>query len=79
MFCAFIALIAVLEMNNRLSAFMKEKSMSKDSLIYELEKIKTVFMSDGKRLMNPITKKQRTIFEACGLTEEDLKAYVDSH
>jgi transposase len=79
MFCAFVALIAVLEMNNRLSSFMKEKSMSKDSLIYELEKIKTVFMSDGKRLMNPITKTQRTIFEACGLTEEDLKLYVTCH
>jgi transposase len=79
MFCAFIALIAVLELNNRLSAFMKEKSMSKDSVIYELEKIKVVFMSDGKRLLNPITKTQRTIFEACGLTEDDLKSFVNCH
>jgi transposase len=79
MFCAFIALIAVLELNNKLSAFMKEKSMSKDSLIYEMEKIKVVFMSDGKRLMNPISKTQRTIFGACRLTEEDLKSFVNCH
>ena len=78
MFCAFIALIAVSKMANMLSPFMKTKSMSKDGLISELEKIKVVTMSDGTKLMNPITKTQRTIFEACNLSEDDLKAYVNS-
>ena len=78
MFCAFIALIAVSEMTNRLSCIMKKKSMSKDGLISELEKIKIIIMPDGKRLINPITKTQRTIFEACGLTTEDLRSYVDT-
>ena len=77
MFCAFIALIAVSKMANMLTLFMKSKSMSKDGLISELEKIKVVTMSDGTRLMNPITKTQRTIFEACNLSEDDLKAYVN--
>jgi transposase len=77
MFCAFIALIAISKMANMLSVFMKSKSMSKDGLISELEKIKVVTMSDGTRLMNPITKTQRTIFEACNLSEDDLKAYVN--
>jgi len=75
MFCAFIALIAALEMSNRLSVFMKEKSLCKNSLISELEKIKVVFMNDGRRLMNPVTKTQRTIFEACGFSEDDLLRY----
>ena len=76
MFCAFIALIAVSKLAIMLSDFMKSKSMSKDGLVSELEKIKVVTMSDGTRLMNPITKTQRTIFEACDLSEDDLKAYV---
>ena len=57
---------------------MKTKSMSKDGLISELEKIKVVKMSDGTKLMNPITKTQRTIFEACNLSEDNLKAYVNA-
>jgi transposase len=75
-FCAFVALIAVCEITNRLRSFMRERSMSKDDLISEMEKIKVVITESGKRLMNPITKTQRTILEACGLTEDDLKAYV---
>jgi transposase len=78
MFCAFIALIAVSRMVHYLSEFMKSKSMSKDGLISELEKIKIITMSNGIRLMNPITKTQRTIFEACKLSEESLKAYIDN-
>jgi len=76
MFCAFIALIVALEMENKLSVYKEEKSMSKSALISELEKIKVVFMNDGKRLMNPITKTQRTIFEHCGISEDDLKSWV---
>jgi transposase len=76
MFCAFIALICALEIMNRLSTFMKEKSMSKDAVIYELEKIKIVFMNDGRRLMNPVTKTQRTILELCGFSENDIKSYI---
>ena len=76
MFCAFIALIAVSKMSTLLTDFMKSKSMSKDGLISELEKIKIVTMSDGTRLMNPLTKTQRTIFNACGLTEDTLNAFV---
>jgi hypothetical protein len=76
MFCAFVALIAVSKMAQLLTGYMKEKSMSKDALISELEKVKVVTMLNGHRLMNPLTKTQRTILEFCGLTEEDLKKYV---
>ena len=77
MFCAFIALIAALEMVNRLSDFMKEKSFSKGAVIKEMEKIKIVFMGNGKRLINPVTKTQRTILESCGFSENDVKSYVE--
>jgi len=76
MLVAFIALIAVSRLSSRLSDFMKAKSMSKDGLISELEKIKMVTMSNGLRLMNPITKTQRNIFEICNLSENDLKRYI---
>ena len=76
MFCAFIALIAATEMDNKLAVYKKEKSMSKMGLISELEKIKVVFMDDGRRLMNPITKTQRTILEYCGFSEKDLNLYI---
>jgi len=79
MFCSFIALIAAIEMANRLSEFMEKKSMSKDALISELEKIRVVAMSDGRRLMNPLTKTQRTIFETFGLSQEDILNYVNNN
>ena len=78
MFCAFIALIAALEMGKKLSVYKKEKSMSKAAIITELEKIKVVFMNDGRHLMNPVTKTQRTILENCGFSEVDLKSYVNN-
>ena len=79
MFCSFIALITAIEMANKLSELMKQKSMSKDAVISELEKIRVVTMSDGRRLMNPLTKTQRTIFEAFGLSQEDIINYVNNN
>jgi transposase len=78
MFCSFIALIAAIEMANKLSEFMKKKSMSKEAVISELEKIRVVIMSDGRRLMNPLTKTQRTIFETFGLSQDDLINYINN-
>ena len=76
MFCAFISLIAVSKLSSMLSDFMKKKGMSKDGLISEMEKIKIITLNDGVRLMNPITKTQRTILEACGLSADDIKDSV---
>ena len=78
LFCAFIALIVVSHINCKLESLMKEKSLSKNSIITEMEKIKVVFTTGGKRLMNPITKTQRNILEAFGLSEEDLRFYISS-
>ena len=57
---------------------MKEKSLSKNTIITEMEKVKVVFTAYGKRLINPITKTQRLILEAFGLGEEDIKRYIAS-
>ena len=76
LFLAFVALIAVSHLGNRLADFMKEKAMSKDSVILELEKIKTVAVSESKRLLNPLTRTQKLILEPIGLEEDDVKTYV---
>ena len=76
LFLAFIALIAVSELQVVLKKMMREKAWSKDSIIAELEKIKVVFASNGRRLMNPLTKTQRLIFEAFHLNEDDLRTYA---
>jgi transposase len=76
MFCAFISLIAVSKLSSMLSEFMKKRGMSKDGLISEMEKIKIITLNDGVRLMNPITKTQRTILEACGLSADDIKSSI---
>jgi transposase len=76
MFLAFVALIAASEMQAKLGKMMRERSWSKDAVIRELDKIKVITAADNRRLMSPVTKTQRLIFEAFGLSEDDLKAYV---
>lgn len=55
---------------------LRSHNTNTTSLIAELEKIKIVTLTNGTQLMNPITKTQRTIFEACNLNEDDLKLYI---
>ena len=76
LFVAFVSLIVVCELSRLLSEFMRVKSLSKVGLFLELDKIKVVVLSDGVCLINPLTKTQRDILEACGLTEDDLKNYL---
>jgi transposase len=77
LFCAFIGLIVASAIEEKLHKFLNDKSWSKNNLIEELEKIHIITTKTGQRLMNPLTKTQRTIFEYFGLTEKDLVAYVD--
>ena len=76
LFVAFVSLVVVCELSGLLSEFMRVKSLSKVGLFLELEKIKVVVLSDGVCLINPLSKTQRDILEACGLTEDDLKNYL---
>jgi transposase len=79
MFCAFIALIAVSQIANGLSGIKRKKPIGKPEMIMELEKIKVVYLKDGRRLMNPVTKAQRTILEACGTTVDDLMYFIGNN
>ena len=76
MFCAFISLVAVSSIINNVRGVMEKKPSSKDSIISEMNKIKIVSTLDGSRLMNPVTKTQRLIFEAFNITEDRLKSYA---
>jgi transposase len=76
MFCAFISLIVTMEIGVKLGEFMKARKWSKDSVIKELENIAVLKAPHGKRLMNPVTKTQKEIFQAFGLRLEDLEDYI---
>jgi transposase len=76
MFCAFISLIVVSVITNKLRDIKIKKSLSKDSLISEMDKIKVVNVTQCRRLMNPLTKTQRLILEAYGISEDRLITYA---
>jgi transposase len=79
LFCAFIALIVASSMSEGLrgiNAVGGHRKLGKNAVVSELEKIKIVMMEDGSRLMNPLTKRQRVIYEAFGTNEDDLKSYA---
>ena len=81
LFCAFIALIATSEMSNCLNVFNdanKQRTLSKRSLISELQKIRVFITHDNRRLMNPLTKTQRSLFEALKVSEDDLNIYISN-
>lgn len=78
MFVAFFALILRSCMQNKLRMYLSETGMSFSSVLKELRKIKYVHTKDGKRLLSPITKKQRDILNACCLSADDLPAWLGS-
>ena len=79
LFCAFIALIAASEMSKDLNVFNgsnKSRTLSKRAMISELEKIKVFVTPDGKRLINPLTKMQRALLDACKANNLQLNEYI---
>ena len=81
LFCAFIALIAASEISNRLNEYnaaSKQRTLSKRGLISELEKIRVYITPNGRRLMSPLTKTQRSLFDAFAVSQNDLNAYISS-
>jgi hypothetical protein len=57
---------------------MDESGLTFSSVLKELRKIKYVHTCDGKKLLSIITKKQRDIFIACGLSTDSLPAWLSS-
>ena len=78
MFIAFFALILRSCMQNKLRAYLDETGLTFSSILKELGKMKYVYTHDGKKLLSPITKKQRDILNACGLSTDDLPAWLAS-
>lgn len=75
-FIAFFALILRSCMQNKLRTYLSETGLSFSSVLKELRKIKYVHTQDGKKLLTPITKRQRDILNAFGLSTEDLPAWL---
>ena len=76
MFVAFFALVLRSCMQNKLREYMSETSISFSSVLKELRKLKYVHTHDGKKLLSPVTKKQREILIACGLSSENLSPWL---
>lgn len=78
MFVAFFALILRSCLQNKLRDYMSEANLTFSSVMKELRKMKYVHTLDGKRLLSPITKKQRDILTACALSPADVHAWLST-
>ena len=78
MFVALFALILRSCMQNRLRAYLTESGLTFSSVWKELRKMKYVHTRDGKKLLSPITKRQREILNACSLSTDNLPAWLAS-
>ena len=78
MFVAFFSLIMRSYIQNRVRPYQLETGITFASILKELNKIKFVCTADGRKLLTPVTKKQRDIFLACGFSTEDIPAWLSS-
>ena len=80
MFVAFIALILKTFIHNKLKNYIDANgSMSMAQVFDELRMVKVVKVKNGISLLNPLTKKQRTLWEQMGMTEDDLVAALEKY
>lgn len=78
MFITFFSLILRSCMQNKLRVYLAKTGSSFSMIIKELQKLKFVHTLSGKKLLSPVTKKQREILNAFGLSTEALHAWLDS-
>ena len=79
-FIAFIGLILRTYAHNRLRDYLDaNRPMSMPQVYDELRMIKAVKTKTGMVLRSPITKKQRTMLEQFGITEEKLEATMKEY
>jgi len=76
LFCAFVALIAAMELTRGLNACEATRGTTKKEAIYEMEKARCVTAPGGQRLMNPLTRRQKDILAAFGWGEDEIKDYI---
>ncbi len=78
LFVAFFALILRSCMQNKLRTYLVDTGMTFSSVLKELRKMKFVQTRDGKKLLSPVTKRQRDIFNTLGLSTEEIPNWVAS-
>lgn len=76
-FIAFVSLILRSILENTIGEFNRNNNLTIEKVMKELSKIRVVHLSNGTSLLNPITKKQRSILENFGVTEEDILKSVN--
>jgi transposase len=76
MFVAFISLIIRSFINNKLKEYTISKGLPFPAIIKELRKLRFVTTADGRKLLAPVTKKQRDILNACGYSDEDIPVWL---
>jgi hypothetical protein len=75
-FCAFIALIAAMHLQNKLGKLMAKNNLTKDKIILELEKMQVVQFCQNKRQYTPLSKLQKSILIEFGLTESVYEEFL---
>jgi transposase len=78
MFCAFLALILRKHIENKLSEWLKKNNYTVERVLRELNKVRSIFFSGKRRLLNPLTKKQKEIYSLLGAQPEDLTLFIES-
>ena len=76
LFCAFVALIAAMHMQDKLGKLMTENSLTKDKIVLELEKMQVVQFGENKRQYAPLSKLQKSIISEFGFTENDYSEFL---
>jgi len=76
-FVAFFSLILRSYIQNKLKQYQQETGTSFTAIMKELNKIKLVFTADGKRMLTPVTKKQRDILDLCGVSVDDIPKWLN--
>jgi transposase len=77
LFCAFIALIAAMHMQNKLAALMNKKNFTKENIILEFDKMAVIQFGKTSRQYAPLSKSQKDILKEFGLTEDALAKFLE--
>jgi hypothetical protein len=79
LFCAFISLIVVAEIENKLRDATKKKGRSADLPVKRLEKMRAVISENGAIFMTPFSQPLRAILEPFGLGRAEAKKYIEKN
>ena len=79
-FCAFIALIVLSEIDNRLRKYNAENKtrLTKSFVLHQLDKIRLLTVSSSKRLLCPLAKSTRTALDSLSISHDSLLSFLSS-